>query len=184
VWPSALPAVHKNSVSFHTHFNCPSPPFPSSPPPSLSTLTTLTPQFFLSYSPRPPLSSESSMATLRGDHGQKPRCSCIPRFGGPNTTVDAQENRLVSMTPSDQTSSIGMFSDFYFPPYLFLRCCSISESPELPSTTTLGASQGQDRSFESLKLTLSSRGGRESLYVLPIEQAIEVIGVLERVSAK
>jgi hypothetical protein len=54
----------------------------------------------------------------------------------------------------------------------------------MPSTAHLGASQGWDHSFESLKLALSSRGGREALYVLPVEQAINVIDVLEKVSAK
>ena len=49
---------------------------------------------------------------------------------------------------------------------------------------TLGTSQGRNHSFESLKHMLSSGGGRESLYALPIEEAIVVIDALERVSVK
>jgi hypothetical protein len=122
------------------------------------------------------------MATPKVDYDQKRWCSCIPELKSPNGTVDMQENRLVS-TPSDRTSLIGMFFDSRTP-CLFLKCYSISESPELPYAAILGASRGWNHSIETLKLSLSSRGGQESLYVLPIEQAIEVIDVLEQVSVK
>ena len=49
---------------------------------------------------------------------------------------------------------------------------------------TLRTSQGRNRSLESLKHTLSSGSGRESLRALPIEEAITVIDALERVSIK
>ena len=49
---------------------------------------------------------------------------------------------------------------------------------------TLGGPQGRDLSFESLKHKLSSGSGRESLYTLPIEEAITVIDTLEQVNTK
>jgi len=48
----------------------------------------------------------------------------------------------------------------------------------------LGELQGRDLSFESLKHKLSSGSGRESLYTLPIEEAITVIDTLEQVNTK
>lgn len=59
-----------------------------------------------------------------------------------------------------------------------------SELPEPSFATILGTSQDRSRSFESLKRALSSGNERESLYVLPIEDAITVIDTLEQVSAK
>jgi hypothetical protein len=47
-----------------------------------------------------------------------------------------------------------------------------------------GAPQGRNHTFETLKLMLASKCGRESLYVLPIERATEAINILEQVSAK
>ena len=52
-------------------------------------------------------------------------------------------------------------------------------SPPATSGLALG---GRSCSFESLKHALSSRDGRESLYALPLERAVEVIDVLEQVS--
>ena len=49
---------------------------------------------------------------------------------------------------------------------------------------TSGVSRDRNTSFASLKHTLSSRGGRESLYALQIGQAIRVIDVLEQVGSK
>jgi hypothetical protein len=169
--------AHKGTVSFsfYTHFNRPF----LSPLPSILTPSRFGPPVF-SYPLPTPLSSESSMATP--SHGHKCRCNYIPNIGGPKPAVDTRENHLASMVPSERTPLIGMFSSSSTP-YSFLRYC-ISGSPELPSAGILEASQGCNRSFELLKRTLSSRDGRESLYVLPNEQAIEVIDILEQVSAQ
>jgi hypothetical protein len=121
------------------------------------------------------------MVTPKVDYDLKDRCGCILKVGGPEATGSTRQNRLVSMIPPDRVSLIGMFFDSRTR-CLFLKCYSISESPELPYAAVLGASQGWNHSFETLKLSLSSRGGQGSLYVLPIEQATEVIDVLERVS--
>jgi len=48
----------------------------------------------------------------------------------------------------------------------------------------LGGLQGHDPSFESLKRKLCSGSGRESLYTLPIEEAVTVIDTLEQVHTK
>ena len=53
----------------------------------------------------------------------------------------------------------------------------------LPSVIEV-VSQCPGDSFESLKHTLSSKIGRESLYVLPIERAVGIIDDLEQVSTK
>ena len=47
---------------------------------------------------------------------------------------------------------------------------------------TLRASQGLKHSFDSLKHTMSSGGGRELLYSSPIKEAAAVIDALEQVS--
>lgn len=57
-----------------------------------------------------------------------------------------------------------------------------SEPAELPSAANLTL-PGLGHSFESLKRTLSSGSGRESLYALPIGKATTVIDALEQVSS-
>ena len=61
------------------------------------------------------------MVTPKGGYESKRQCNCTPKIGSPKTsTMDTQESLLDWIMPSDQTSSIGMLSD-YCTPYLFFR---------------------------------------------------------------
>ena len=120
------------------------------------------------------------MAIPENEHDLKHRCACPPKVKGPN--VDIEENGVAAIMPPTQTSPAGTRPNPH-PPDPSLDTCPTSEPKQLPIAVS-GASHGCNRSFESLKHALSSRGGRELLHALPTDQAIGVIDTLEQVSAK
>ena len=121
------------------------------------------------------------MITPKNDHSLKRRCTCPPKIDDP--IVDVQANRVASIVLSIRTSLVGMWPNSHSPGSSLIPSCQ-TLGPEQPPTITLEASHGRNRSLESLKYALSSRGGRESLHTLPTEQAVGVIDVLEQVSTK
>ena len=127
-----------------------------------------------------PPSSASNMTTPENNHGAKHRCTCPPTVKGPS--VDIEENGVAAIMLSTQTSSVGTWPNSHSPDPS-PDTCPTSE-PKQPPTAVSGVSHGYNRSFESLKHALSSRGGRELLHALPTDRAIGVIDVLEQVSAK
>ena len=112
------------------------------------------------------------MTTPKSDNSLERRCTCPSKVEGPNVNIEV--NRVATIILSALTPLIGTW------PNSCSSDWSLRYLLDLEPTT----SHSRNLSFESLKHALSSRGGRESLHALPIEQAIGVIDVLEQVSAK
>jgi hypothetical protein len=177
VRPSSLPEVHgahKGAVLFYTCFNRPSLP---------SILTPPIPTLFLfrTRSDRPYPQNRAwplpRAATSRNAGAIAPLRLEAPKLLWTHKKAAWSGSHLPTRLRRSVCFPISV-------PILVLKTHPIPEPPGMPSTVHLGASHSWDHSFEFLKLTLSSRGGREALYVLPVEQAINVIDVLEKVSAK